>query len=198
MNKKEKSESTSFWYWIIAAIITVVTIFIGLWILNRHWHELPPNAAEFGDSFGMANTLFSALAFAFLIVTALMQRKELELQRKELTDTRKELKKSAIAQEASQQALSSQVSILSKQALLSSYQSMFQANSQIATKGGSVEINQIAAMQNADQFYLKMLSIVEELEEEKKYYYDPFLKQKFQDAAKEFMKYSDSSNKEKK
>jgi hypothetical protein len=44
------------------------------------------------------NALFSALAFALLIYTSLMQREELELQRKELELTRKEIEKSAEAQ----------------------------------------------------------------------------------------------------
>jgi hypothetical protein len=56
-----------------------------------YWYQKPRTANEFGDSFGMANALFSALAFAFLIVTAIMQRKELELQRAELSETRKVL-----------------------------------------------------------------------------------------------------------
>lgn len=85
-------EKTNIGKWIGIAIGIVLLIFIGFWLLNRYWHELPPTAAEFGDSFGAANALFSALAFGFLIVTVLMQRKELEYQRKELQDTREEFK----------------------------------------------------------------------------------------------------------
>ena len=55
--------------------------------------------AAYGDSFGGLNALFSGLAFAGLIWTILLQRKELSLQRLELSETRKELKKSAAAQE---------------------------------------------------------------------------------------------------
>jgi hypothetical protein len=44
----------------------------------------------FGDKFGAVNALFSALAFAGIIFTILLQRKELALQRKELKDTRAE------------------------------------------------------------------------------------------------------------
>lgn len=51
-----------------------------------------------GDSFGAVNALFSALAFAFLIYTALLQREELRLQREELRLTREEFAKSAKAQ----------------------------------------------------------------------------------------------------
>jgi hypothetical protein len=41
--------------------------------------------------FGVVNALFSGLAFAGIIYTILLQRKELELQRRELADTRREL-----------------------------------------------------------------------------------------------------------
>jgi len=47
---------------------------------------------SFGDMFGAANALFAGLAFAGLIYTLLLQRKELGLQRKELELTRQELK----------------------------------------------------------------------------------------------------------
>jgi hypothetical protein len=47
---------------------------------------------SFGDMFGAINSLFSGLAFATLIYTAWMQRKELSLQRTELALTRTELK----------------------------------------------------------------------------------------------------------
>lgn len=48
-------------------------------------------AGQFGDLFGGVNALFSGLAFATLIFTAYLQRRELELQREELTETRKVL-----------------------------------------------------------------------------------------------------------
>ncbi|QDV40673.1 hypothetical protein Enr13x_05070 [Stieleria neptunia] len=47
--------------------------------------------STFGDSFNYSNTLFSALAFAGVILTVFMQSRELSLQRKELVDTREEL-----------------------------------------------------------------------------------------------------------
>jgi uncharacterized membrane protein len=44
----------------------------------------------FGDMFGSVNAVFSGLAFAGIILTIFMQKKELEYQREELRDTRKE------------------------------------------------------------------------------------------------------------
>lgn len=43
---------------------------------------------QIGDMFGTINSLFSGLAFAGLIYTIMLQRKELSLQRKELRETR--------------------------------------------------------------------------------------------------------------
>jgi hypothetical protein len=56
---------------------------------------------QFGDMFGAVNSLFSGLAFAGLIFTILLQRREfarrrreLVLQRQELALTREELERS--------------------------------------------------------------------------------------------------------
>ena len=46
----------------------------------------------FGDQFGAVNALFSGLAFAGLIITLILQKRELGLQRDELEQTREELK----------------------------------------------------------------------------------------------------------
>ena len=54
---------------------------------------------QFGDSFGALNALFSGLAFAGIIYTIQLQRKELNYQREELRLTRFELKRSTDAQE---------------------------------------------------------------------------------------------------
>ena len=59
--------------------------------------------------FGVVNSLFSGLAFAGLIYTIILQRKELALQRKELILTRNELMRSAEAQEESGKALTAQL-----------------------------------------------------------------------------------------
>lgn len=49
------------------------------------------NAGAAGDMFGGLTALFSGLAFAGLVTTLFMQRKELTIQRKELTLQREEL-----------------------------------------------------------------------------------------------------------
>lgn len=47
---------------------------------------------QFGDVFGALNALFSAFAFAVLIFTMFLQRRELALQREELEHTRNEIR----------------------------------------------------------------------------------------------------------
>lgn len=51
------------------------------------------NAALFGDSFGVLTSLFTGLAFAGLIATILLQRKDINLQQSELQETRKVMEK---------------------------------------------------------------------------------------------------------
>ncbi|HWY09838.1 MAG TPA: hypothetical protein VN026_00865, partial [Bacteroidia bacterium] len=77
---------------IILAIIFVIFIIV-VWTIS--WFYIDKNIISsnssiqtneaargvFGDKFGAVNALFSGLAFAGIIFTILLQRKELELQR---------------------------------------------------------------------------------------------------------------------
>ncbi|MDD3667018.1 MAG: putative phage abortive infection protein [Bacteroidales bacterium] len=75
-------------------IISIVSflVILGLWIFN--WAYLKDlsdvKRGTFGDMFGMVNSLFSGLALTGIIITIILQSKELGLQRKELSDTRLE------------------------------------------------------------------------------------------------------------
>src|SRR5215475_2921037 len=116
LNETNKSR----WRWYILAGITfavfVITIALNWLLLQDHAWEA---RSSFGDMFGVANAIFSGLAFAALIVTLLMQKEELELQRSELQDTRTELTRTAEAQEKSEKALNDQLQELIKQRQLS-------------------------------------------------------------------------------
>lgn len=68
-----------------------VVWFGGIWFVN-HMTNSPEKAGVLGDSAGAINALFSALAFAGVIIAMTLQRKELKLQRSELRLQRKELK----------------------------------------------------------------------------------------------------------
>ena len=80
-----------------------------LWVIGGLATYWMSERGTLGDMFGAINALFSGLAFAGVIYTILLQRKELELQREELVSTREELARSASAQERSEQALRAQV-----------------------------------------------------------------------------------------
>lgn len=171
--KEKKSNKINFGLWILLSVIIVAVLFAIIWYITFKGYSFPENSNEFGDSFGMANALFSALAFAFLIVTALMQRKELELQRKELMETRYELKKSVTAQDASQQALNIQVRIMAKQAMLTSYQSLYQLN--LDNSRNRVDpIKDIQESKKEAKVYLGLIEhMVKELEKEQELFGNP-------------------------
>jgi len=82
-------------------IVVLLIWLLSVFVLPCFYPELE-DRAKLGDSFGVINSLFSGLAFAGIIYTILLQRKELVLQRDELRDTRLELKRSANAQEKSE------------------------------------------------------------------------------------------------
>ncbi len=84
----ERHETSTASYWPLAILLGAVA---GIWVLSG-WFLYPLNdRGTFGDMFGAVNALFSGLAFASLIYTIILQKKELQLQRQELVFTRAEL-----------------------------------------------------------------------------------------------------------
>ncbi|MBQ0733892.1 putative phage abortive infection protein [Aquimarina celericrescens] len=90
MSKKEKDTESDLGIYIIGIIS--VLIILGLWYYTYcELKDMPANErGTLGDMFGTVNALFSGLAFAGIIFTILLQRKELGYQRKELRETRAE------------------------------------------------------------------------------------------------------------
>jgi len=86
MSKKKEDSDIKKW----AGVATVVILI--LWAIT---FTIPydkdsffGDRGTFGDMFGAVNALFSGFAFAGIIITIILQSRELKLQREELSDTR--------------------------------------------------------------------------------------------------------------
>ncbi len=77
--------------WIYVSFSCVTLLWAASLLLIPIFKEHNERGA-FGDMFGAVNALFSGLAFAGIIISILLQNKELKLQREELEQTRDELK----------------------------------------------------------------------------------------------------------
>jgi hypothetical protein len=94
--EQKKSKPLNLTLILAIAVLVVILLWLSTFLyFPDPGGELGPN--EIGDMFGMANALFSALAFAFLIYTSLLQMQELRLQRLEMEENREQLKSSAEA-----------------------------------------------------------------------------------------------------
>ena len=82
----------------ILLLIVFAVSFAGVGIVQSLASDWPTRA-QIGDSFGLLNALYSALAFAGLVYAILLQRQELGLQREAISQNRKELAKAAESQE---------------------------------------------------------------------------------------------------
>lgn len=72
----------------------IFIIILLLFVIFYIWADfLSENLDEVGDAFNILNTFFTALAFIGLIVTILLQRKDLALQREELRLQREEMQR---------------------------------------------------------------------------------------------------------
>jgi hypothetical protein len=80
--------------------------------------------AQFADSYGAINALFSGLALGGVILAIFMQRDELQLQRQELTATREELQRTADAQQSLSDTADRQVHTLLLTAKLNALSAM--------------------------------------------------------------------------
>jgi hypothetical protein len=112
--KNQRDGDSSWW-----AFIGMAT-FVGLvmWWAYRQlkWLILAEGWSTFAEVYAATvGTLFGGLAFAGIIWTIMLQRRELALQRQELRETRKELERTAVAQEKSEAALSAQGAALRAQ-----------------------------------------------------------------------------------
>lgn len=79
-----------YWIEIIGILIGIGIIYVWYGFFYFNDGELWEKRGQMGDSFGVLNTLFSGLAFAGIVFTIFLQRKELSLQRNELKLTREE------------------------------------------------------------------------------------------------------------
>ncbi len=86
-----KEKGTNYWILILLFAFVVVLFALSWWFLPKYISN-SEERGQFGDQFGSVNALFSGLAFAGLIFTIFLQKKELAYQREELTQTREELK----------------------------------------------------------------------------------------------------------
>lgn len=72
--------------------IIILLLFVIFYIWATCSHNLK-DLSKTGDAFNILNTFFTALAFIGLIVTILLQRKDLALQREELKLQREEMQR---------------------------------------------------------------------------------------------------------
>ena len=89
-NNKVINDNTNYWPLIILSVGVIGLFGLSWWWIDRTFSD-SAEQGQFGDQFGAVNALFSGLAFAGLIFTIILQKKELALQREELADTRREL-----------------------------------------------------------------------------------------------------------
>jgi hypothetical protein len=88
MRREKEDNQNNIWLWAILMIVLVCIVYsVGMYLTNTLFTK-PENI---GNSSGVVSALFSALAFAGIFITILLQRKELDLQKEELKLTRKEL-----------------------------------------------------------------------------------------------------------
>jgi hypothetical protein len=137
--------------WLLVGLLVFV---LAVWYAyGRYVTELHPKLDRrglYGDSFGGANALFSAFAFAGLIYTIMLQRAELALQREELAETR-------AVMERQEHQLAAQNATLQKQALENTFFQLLRlhtdlTNSVVSDRDGVLYTGRLAFRQAIEDF----------------------------------------------
>lgn len=148
-----------------AAAVLAIQVVVGVIL----FYSFPDwtTRGQFGDMFGIVNSLFSGLAFSGLIYTIFLQQQELSLQREELQLTRVELKRSAEAQEKSERALVSQADASNQSArlaainyLLAHYKQELDSYRGMSFVGNDPRLGRKTALEQKQQVLLGQLDAV--------------------------------------
>lgn len=148
---------------VFAAIMGFIFVVgIMLWGYFSLKDQCPTDRGTFGDMFGGVNALFSGLAFLGIIITILLQSKELSLQRQELKDTRDELQRSASAQEKSEIALNRQAENLKISAKLTALNTLvtYYADVEKQSSNNIMLLNQNNDAKSKRSNYLKQIEAI--------------------------------------
>ncbi|PHN99283.1 hypothetical protein CSC82_34810, partial [Rhodobacteraceae bacterium 4F10] len=77
---------------VVFGVLLVLLIWVLSAVIMVFLYDIPSDRGATGDMFGAVNALFSGLALFGIVVSILIQQKELRHQKEELSDTRKEFK----------------------------------------------------------------------------------------------------------
>lgn len=150
-------------------LIKLILLVILIWGLSAvliiaflpNWSD----RGTFGDLFGAVNALFSALAFAVLIYTIVLQREEIKRNQEEITLNRKELAKGAKLQRKAQEVLIQQVEQTHLSAKMNAMRTLVDYyNNQISNPKSSEEIIE-RAKQKRKEIILKIDQLIDGLQD---------------------------------
>lgn len=171
MKKYSKLRRTVWFYsnmhWLFVGVIILfilngtLTLFIGGW----------SDRGTFGDQFGAVNALFSGLAFAGLIITILLQRRDLRLQRKDLRMQRKELQLNRQEMESQTAEFEKQNATLLKQTFETTFFHMLELHKQnvqeINVQGAKGRDSMVMLIDTLNRLYYSVYQGLEEIIEYK-------------------------------
>ena len=107
-------------------LFVLVGIVVAAWVSNALFLRGMEERGTFGDMFGVANALFSGLAFAGVLFAIFLQREDLETQKKQLELNRKEL-------EAQGRRLDEQYNTLRRQAFEGAFFQLVRLHAEMVT-----------------------------------------------------------------
>lgn len=154
-------------YWLFIGVIILFILNGTLTLFIKEWSD----RGTFGDQFGAVNALFSGLAFAGLIITILLQRRDLRLQRKDLRMQRKELQLNRQEMEAQTAEFEKQNATLLKQTFETTFFHMLELHKQnvqeINVQGLKGRDSMVMLIDTLNRLYYSVYQGLEEIKNSK-------------------------------
>ncbi|MFE4709501.1 hypothetical protein ACFRAM_01395 [Paenibacillus sp. NPDC056722] len=130
MEDKQKEVGNTYkpmiWLIVTVVLLWVINLFTGIWLKD--------DGGTFGDMFGAVNALFSGLAFAGLIFTIMLQRKDLALQYRTLELQLKEMKEQSDSSKETTNQLERQQQLTSYQLIQSNVNNLISIKNYVLDK----------------------------------------------------------------
>lgn len=135
----------------IWSLVLAFFLAICLWVLVFYLVysnlDLWNDPEKFRDSFSAVNALFSGLAFAGIIFTILLQRKELMIQRQEFLDARMQIQRTLAEKKKEEEMIQQQIQTMNTTSKLTALNALIEAYNEESDSEESFPLKKLKQMQ---------------------------------------------------
>ena len=152
---------------LILAFFIVICLWVFVFYLVYTNMDSWQNPEKFRDSFSAVNALFSGLAFAGIIYTILLQRKELIIQRQEFLEARMQVQRNAAENEKEKLMIREQIESMNTTSKLTALNALIESYNKDSDTEEGLPLNKLKQMEK-EELIKEIESILTKLKKREK------------------------------